>query len=198
MGNYPSLHHRLGALLGGEEGGEGVRYKTILLDPPWHESGGGKIKRGADRHYPLIKTADMPRVILQAQDSEGNLVFQPDDNAHIYLWVTNNFLKDGIWLLEVLGFRYITKLDWAKDRIGLGQYFRGQTESCLFGVRGRLPAKARTESTLIQAARGKHSKKPDDTYRKIEAVSHAPYLEMFAREHREGWSAWGNEVPAHE
>lgn len=118
----------------------------------------------------------------------------PDENAHLYLWVTNNFLKDGLWVMEQLGFRYVTMLTWAKDRIGLGQYFRGQTEQLLFGVRGRLPAQVRTQTTLITAPRRKHSEKPDRAFEVIEAVSPGPRLEMFARTQRPGWDAWGNEV----
>ncbi len=165
-----------------------MNYPCILIDPPWNETGGGKIKRGADRHYPLLKTPDIVRVIRESG------VFLPADNAHLYLWVTNNFLRDGLWVMEQLGFRYVTMLTWAKDRIGLGQYFRGQTEPLLFGVRGRLPALVRTQSTLISAPRGRHSAKPARSYEVIEAVTPGPRLEMFARSHRDGWDAWGNEA----
>lgn len=165
-------------------------YSCILADPPWHESGGGRIKRGADRHYPLLKTPDILRVILDSG------VFRPADNAHLYLWTTNNHLRDGLWLVEQLGFRYVTMLTWAKDRIGLGQYFRGQTEPLLFGVKGKLPALVRTQSTLICEPKRRHSQKPEAAYRAIEAVSPGPRLEMFARAHRAGWDAWGNEVQA--
>jgi len=165
-------------------------YRTILADPPWLERGGGRIKRGADRHYPLLKTREMARVILDSG------AFTPDpEGCHLYLWATNNHLPDALAVMDQLGFRYITMLTWAKDRYGLGQYFRGQTEPLLFGVKGRLPALVRTESTLIEARRGRHSAKPEDSYRKIEAVSPSPRLEMFARQARPGWDAWGNEVP---
>lgn len=163
-------------------------YRTILADPPWFERGGGRIKRGADRHYPLLKTPDIPRVIMESG------VFVPAADAHMYLWVTNNHLKDGLWVLAQLGFRYVTMLTWAKDRMGLGQYYRGQTEHLLFGVQGRLPALARTESTLIVAPRRRHSEKPDETFRKIERVSPPPRLELFSRRRRPGWDAWGNEI----
>ena len=163
-------------------------YQTILIDPPWRESGGGRIKRGADRHYPLLKTPDIVRVI---RDSG---VFLPAENAHLYLWTTNNFLRGGLWVMDQLGFRYVTMLTWAKDRIGLGQYFRGQTEPLLFGVRGRLPSLCRTQSTLICEPKRRHSQKPTKAYEVIEAVSPAPSLEMFARAQRDGWDAWGNEV----
>lgn len=126
-----------------------------------------------------------------------------DENAHLYLWVTNNFLEDGLKVMRELGFRYITNIVWKKDRIGLGQYFRGQHELCLFGVKGRLPYKHQvsatrsscTESTVIEAPRRKHSQKPDEMYGKIENTSYPPYVEIFAREEREGWDSWGDEVP---
>lgn len=162
-------------------------YRCIVIDPPWYERGGGKIKRGADRHYPLLKTGDIPYVI------RASGVFTPAPNAHLYLWVTNNFLYDGFWVLDQLGFRYITLITWTKDKIGLGQYFRGQTEQLMFGVNGRLPASNRTESTALVAPRTEHSRKPDAMYAKIERVSPPPRLEMFARSRRPGWDGWGDE-----
>ena len=118
-------------------------YHTILLDPPWMESGGGKIKRGADRHYSLLKAPDILAAILQSG------VWRPAPDCHLYCWVTNNHLKDGLWLVKALGFRYITLLTWAKDRFGLGQYFRGQTEHMIFAVKGRLSSQVKNETTLL-------------------------------------------------
>jgi len=165
-------------------------YKAILMDPPWYEIGGGRIRRGADRHYPLLKLHEIIEVIHKSG------VFRPDPNGcHLYLWVTNNHLIDGLKLIDALGFRYITNLVWVKDRFGLGQYFRGQHELCLFAVKGRLPPKVRNISTVINAKRREHSRKPDEIYDIIETVSPGPYLEMFARRLRPGWDVWGNEVP---
>lgn len=174
-----------------------IEYRTLLLDPPWSEVGGGKIKRGADRHYPLIKKKDMLPTILKGINEKGRI----GDSAHCYLWVTNNFLKDGIELLEGLGFRYITNIVWVKDRFGLGQYFRGQHELMLFGVKGdfyrnKIPDSGCT--TVIQAKRREHSQKPDEQYFLIESISAGPYLELFARSRRNGWDAWGNETKKYE
>lgn len=169
----------------------GVRFSAIAADPPWAERGGGKIKRGADRHYPLMRTPDIIHTMLSAP------CWRPADNAHLYLWVTNNFLPDGLLVMKALGFRYITMVTWAKDRIGLGQYRRGQTESFLFGVRGRLPAEVKTESTLLGGGllpRTEHSRKPPEFFESVERASPGPYLEMFSRAPRDGWSVWGNEV----
>ena len=107
------------------------KFKTVLLDPPWYERGGGKIKRGADKHYPIMKTPDIIRTITQCE--HWNNI---DDNAHMYLWVTNNHLESGLFVMRSLGFRYVTNIVWVKDRIGLGQYARGKHELLLFGTRG--------------------------------------------------------------
>jgi len=88
------------------------KYKCIYLDPPWAERGGGKIKRGADRHYPLMSTKNIITLPV------GHIA---DDNAHMYLWVTNNFLKDGLDCMEAWGFRYVTMVTWMKDKSTVDQ-----------------------------------------------------------------------------
>ena len=168
-------------------------YSCILIDPPWLERGGGKIKRGADRHYSLLKTKDMPKVIYQSG------VWNPAEDCHLWLWTTNNFLPDALGLIEALGFRYITNAVWVKPYIGLGQYLRGQHELLLFAVRGSgvVPrtASKRLSSVVTSDTKLKHSVKPESAYELIEARSHGPRLEMFARTHRHGWDCWGNETP---
>ena len=166
------------------------KYKTIYADPPWPEYGGGNIKRGADKHYPLMSVKDI--ILLPVQDIT-------EDNAHLYLWVTNNYLPSGFEVMRAWGFTYKTIITWGKDRFGLGQYFRGQTEHCLFGVRGNLPykiydGKRQQGRTLVLAPRTKHSRKPEDMRKMIEKVSYTPYINLFAREHLTGWDVWGNEV----
>ena len=179
------------------------KYKTIYADPPWMESGGGKIKRGADRHYPLMKTKDI--IALPIQELA-------DNNCHLYLWVTNNFLEDGLKVMKEWGFTYKTKITWVKGELlddegktfkfenaGLGQYFRGLDEVCLFGVKGCLPykvinGKRQQSKTVIVAPRGKHSEKPKIMYEVIEKVSYEPYIELFARNKRKNWDIWGNEL----
>jgi N6-adenosine-specific RNA methylase IME4 len=170
------------------------KYRVIYADPPWPEHGGGKIRRGADRHYPLMSIA----AIVKLGDA-----LQPyieHDGCHLYLWATNTHLASGLLAMERWGFRYKTTITWFKDRFGLGQYFRGQTEHCLFGVRGRLPYRTRDDgrraqgTTAVHAPRRGHSAKPEVVRRMIEAVSHAPLLELFARHKAEWWDVWGNEV----
>lgn len=169
------------------------KYQIIYADPPWNERGGGKIKRGADRHYTLMKTKDIANL------SVSNIA---DDNAHLYLWVTNNFLSDGLFVMKQWGFEYKTVITWMKDRIGLGQYFRGITEHCLFGVKGMLPYKTENGkrcqgNTGFNAPRSRHSSKPIAMRKMIEFVSDKKgysKIELFAREKTKGWDVWGNEI----
>ena len=169
-----------------------MSFQTVLMDPPWHERGAGKCKRGADKHYPIMKTPDILQTILSCEHWS-----QVGSPAHLYMWVTNNFLQDGLWLMGQLSFRYITNIVWIKQSRGLGRYFRGQHELLLFGVRGR-GFQIRTDSnsipSVIHADRRRHSQKPEESYKLIESRSCGPYLELFSRQEREGWTVWGNQV----
>jgi N6-adenosine-specific RNA methylase IME4 len=167
------------------------KYKTIYADPPWPERGGGKIKRGADRHYPLMRIEDIAALpVMDLADPEG---------CHLYLWTTNNYLPAALEVMAAWGFRYITTITWTKDRAGLGQYFRGLTEHCLFGVRGKVPykiidGKRQQGTTGFYAPKGRHSQKPEEMRQMIEKVSYGPRIELFARQIAPGWDAWGNEI----
>ena len=176
--------------------GDFTRFNTVLADPPWLERGGGQVKRGADRHYPLMATKDIAALPV---------VDVVHDDAHLYLWVTNNFLPDGLEVMRAWGFRYVTNLAWGKVREGvvqqgLGQYFRGAHELLLFGVRGRVPYRTTAEGkraqhpSLVLEPRGEHSRKPDVFHRIIEKVSPGPYVELFARRPMPGWEVWGNAI----
>lgn len=169
------------------------RFRTFLLDPPWKESGGGKSKRGADAHYPLLHKHEIIQVVYQSG------YWYPADRAHMWMWVTDNFLEDGLFVMKALGFRYVRQAIWPKPHFGLGQYMRGQHEACLFGVKGRqIPLRTRSESSLFGDGKllktGIHSKKPDESYEKIELVSPSPRLELFCRHRRPGWYGWGNQL----
>lgn len=184
-------------------------FKTITADPPWPESGGGKCKRGADRYYPLMSLRDIERTIRICP------MFRPAADAHLYIWVTNNYLPEGLELMRLLGFRYITNTVWIKMRpdfamggknpidiamnaiqIGLGQYQRGAHELLLFGARGvpMVPEPEHRLPSVVFAPRGRHSEKPATFYNRIERVSPGPYLELFARAPRPDWLVWGNEI----
>lgn len=173
------------------------RYGTILADPPWQESGGGKVKRGADRHYPLMKLADICALPI------GQLAL-PD--SHLYLWATNNFLERAFEVIRAWGFTFVTCITWGKmgDRgiqEGLGQYFRGSSEQLLFCKRGQPTYRTKANGkraqgrTLYLAPRTEHSEKPECFREVIERVSAGPYLELFARRAAPGWDLWGNQAP---
>ena len=128
------------------------KYRTILADPPWAEVGGGKVCRGAQKHYSVMKQKDLLAMSHMIRRVTA-------DNAHLYLWVTNNFLLDGLELVDAWGFCYKTLITWAKDRFGIGQYYRGQTEHRIFAVKGVLPyrvdnGKRQQGTTLISAPGG--------------------------------------------
>jgi N6-adenosine-specific RNA methylase IME4 len=165
-------------------------YKCIVVDPPWPERGSGKCKRGADRHYPVMS----PAMILETIRTSG--VWRPDPaGCHLYMWATNTYLPDGLGLMRELEFRYVTNLCWSKaGKIGLGRYFRGRHELCLFGVIGSLMTQARDIPTEFLAKRGRHSQKPKEFFDLVERASPGPRLELFATEERPGWEAWGNKV----
>ncbi|WP_425755106.1 MT-A70 family methyltransferase [Ihubacter sp. rT4E-8] len=110
------------------------RYKTIYIDPPWDARGGGKIKSGADRHYSLMAIAEIAEIPVE------NLV--DPSGCHLYLWAANNYIEDALALIKKWGFEYITMITWQKDKMGLGQYYRGITEHCIFAsTPKRLPFK---------------------------------------------------------
>lgn len=168
------------------------KYKTIYADPPWFEHGGGKIQRGADRHYPLMKTEEIMKLpVRDLADPEG---------CHLYLWTTNNFLRDAFKVLDAWGFQYITLITWMKDAQGLGQYYRGLTEHCIFArTKKKLPfrvidGKRQQGVTGFFEPKTEHSAKPAKMREMIERVSYAPRIELFAREKHEGWDVWGDEV----
>ncbi len=170
-----------------------VKYKTFYADPPWNQTGGGQSKRGADRHYPLLKESEIIKVMKEAM--EGRVA----DDAHMYMWVANNHLPESLRIIEALGFKYITNLVWAKPSYGLGRYFRGQHEICIFATKGS-GISVRKDNNNVSSLVGqgllpkrRHSQKPDEMYQIIETRSHGPYMEMFARNKRDGWFSWGND-----
>lgn len=130
------------------------------------------------------------------------------DTAHLYLWVPNALLAEGLQVMDNWGFTYKTNLIWYKirkdggpDRRGVGFYFRNVTEMILFGVRGknaRTLQPGRSQENIILSQKREHSRKPDEQYNLIEACSPGPYLEMFARGPRKKWTVWGNQAEEYE
>lgn len=126
------------------------------------------------------------------------------DQSHLYLWVPNALLSEGLQVMKAWGFTYKTNLVWYKirkdggpDGRGVGFYFRNVTELVLFGIRGSLRTSrpGRTQVNLFATQKEKHSKKPDQLYSIVERCSRGPYLELFARSARRGWAQWGDESP---
>lgn len=174
----------------------GRKRRCILADPNWPERGGGRIKRGADRHYPCIKKSECPHKIIETIYQSG--VWNPDPKGcHLWLCVTNNYLEHGLFVMKALGFRYINKLTWNKwtedgvQQKGIGQYFFGSDELILFGVMGRLRALSRVPTSFNAPRSPVHSEKPDKLYQEIQKVSPGPRLEMYATQPRRGWKVWG-------
>lgn len=173
-------------------------YKTIYADPPWNITGGKNGKSGwsksasADVHYPVMSVEDIS--VLPISRIVG-------DDAHLWLWVPNCFLPQGLAVMNSWGFRYVSNMCWHKEgSIGLGQYMRTMHEICLFGVRGKIPysrdasGKRDQPRSIFTSPRGRHSAKPNLARLMIERVSPGPRIELFAREHAPGWDCWGNEV----
>ena len=163
-------------------------HPTIVIDPPWDFSDEGDVNQFG-RARPTYTTLTYNQ-ILSLPVAE-----LAEKNAHLYLWITNRSLPKGFALMEHWGFRYIAALTWCKPSIGMGNYFRGSTEHVLFGVRGSLSLLRRDVGTWFSAPRpGRHSAKPDEFFAMVERCSPGPWLEMFARKLRPGWTAWGAEV----
>jgi N6-adenosine-specific RNA methylase IME4 len=159
------------------------KYKTILADPPWDVCQRGNY--GAIHHYDLMSLER-----IKAMPIKGLC----DDNAHFWLWVTNNTLRIGYDVLEAWGFTVKGVLTWIKPRIGLGNYLRNSTEHLLFATRGKAPALFNRQPTWFYAPVQDHSHKPEEQFAIIERISPPDYLELFARRKQRGWDAWGNEV----
>lgn len=172
-------------------------FGTILADPPWQfDNRTGKM---APEHKRLRRYPTM--TFEEIMELPVSRIAKPA--SHLYLWVPNALLAQGLEVMRRWGFTYKTNLVWYKirkdggpDGRGVGFYFRNVTELVLFGVRGRLRTEqpGRRQVNIISSCKREHSRKPDEQYRIIESCSPGPYLEMFARHECEGWTQWGNEV----
>lgn len=176
----------------------GRKFSTVLADPPWQfQNRTGKVAPEHKRlsRYPTLSLQQIKDIPVEAS---------VNDTAHLYLWVPNALLSEGLQVMECWGFTYKTNLIWYKirkdggpDRRGVGFYFRNVTEMILFGVRGknaRTLQPGRSQENIISQRKREHSRKPDEQYPLIEACSPGPFLEMFARGNRPGWYCWGNQA----
>ncbi len=169
-----------------------------MADPPWRfQNSTGKI---APEHRRLHRYSTM----ALAEIIELPVAGLAEETAHLYLWVPNALLPEGLAVLKAWGFDYKSNIVWRKirkdggsDGRGVGFYFRNVTELILFGARGknaRTLAPARRQVNLIETRKREHSRKPDEQYRLIEDCSPGPYLEMFGRGARPGWTTWGDQA----
>jgi len=165
-----------------------MKYTCIYADPPWAERGGGKSKRGADRHYAVMPSqaiADLPVRDVVA------------DDALLGLWATSNYLPDALRVADAWGFRYVTQRVWVKPSLGLGQWLRLRHEILLLCRRGRcpVPAPALRADSVLEAPKTTHSSKPPQARDWLAGIAPAgPRLELFARVAAPGWVAVGNGI----
>lgn len=180
----------------------GTRFGTILADPPWRfQNRTGKM---APEHRRLSRYDTMTFEEIMALPVQEIAA----DIAHLYLWVPNALLPQGIAVLQAWGFEYKSNLVWHKirkdggpDGRGVGFYFRNVTELVLFGVRGknaRTLAPGRRQVNFLATRKREHSRKPDELYDIVEACSRGPYLEMFARGTRANWTTFGKQAEDYE
>lgn len=165
---------------------------TLVLDPPWDWGDEGDVSQfgRGDPTYATMPIAEIAALPVGKWAT-------PD--AHLYLWITNRSLPKGFDLLKGWGFRYVTMLTWCKPSFGMGNYYRGQTEHVLFGVRGQLALLRNDAGTVFHTpglTRRQHSEKPEAFYKLVESCSPGPWREQFARTTRKGWYCEG--IKAHD
>lgn len=172
-------------------------YRTILADPPWRFS--NRTGKMAPEHKRLMR---YPTMSLQ-QIMELPIPQLAATPSHLYLWVPNALVAEGLEVMKRWGYTYKTNIVWFKirkdggpDGRGVGFYFRNVTELVLFGIRGSMRTldPGRRQVNILYTRKREHSRKPDEIYEIIESCSPGPYLELFARHKRAGWSHWGNEI----
>jgi len=173
------------------------RFSTILIDPPWRfQNRTGKMAPEHKRlhRYPTMSFEEI--AALPVPEHAAN-------PSHLYLWCPNALLAEALHIMKAWGYTYKTNLVWYKTRKdggpdgrGVGFYFRNVTELLLFGVKGKLRTlqPGRRQVNVVACRKQEHSRKPEEFYEIIEACSPGPYLELFARQRRDGWVSWGDQV----
>lgn len=174
---------------------DGQRFPTILADPPWRFI--NRTGKMAPEHKRLNRYETMTVEEICALP----VADVARERAHLYLWVPNALMPDALRVMAAWGFTYKSNLIWHKirkdggpDGRGVGFYFRNVTEMVLFGVRGkniRTLKAGRSQVNFMASRKQEHSRKPDEQYAIIESCSQGPYLELFARGRRDGWTSWG-------
>ena len=174
------------------------KYGTIYADPPW------RFQNRTGKVAPENKKLNRYETMLLDDIKALPVLEIASEKSHLYLWVPNALLPDGLQVMEAWGFHYKGNIIWEKirkdgepDGRGVGFYFRNVTEILLFGTRGtnnRTLTPARSQVNLIRSQKREHSRKPDELIPIIEQCSNGPYIELFARGDRVGWDMWGNQA----
>lgn len=154
-------------------------FQVVVADPPWQYDSGGSLP------YPTMAIDEIKAMPVRDL---------ADENATLWLWTTNAHLPVAFDVVTAWGFEYKTLLTWVKDRMGTGEWLRGQTEHCLLGARGKPVFLHGSDGTAMEAARREHSRKPEEFYALVEKVCPGSRVELFARQQREGWRAFGNDT----
>jgi N6-adenosine-specific RNA methylase IME4 len=161
-------------------------FRVVVADPPWpYETRVDDPNWRSAGPYPRMSIEDICVMPVEAMAHK---------DAVLWLWTTNAFMREAFQVLDAWGFREKTILTWVKDRMGTGQWLRGQTEHCILAVRGRAVVKLTNQTTALHAKMREHSRKPAEFYSFVERLCPGSKVELFAREVRKGWSAWGAET----
>lgn len=161
-------------------------YRTVLADPAW--SYDQSTARGsAAKHYATMTNEDIAALPVEAVAAKDSVLL---------LWATNPLLPEALGVMEAWGYDYKTKMTWCKNTVGIGQWLRGQSEDLLIGVKGSPPLPDVAPSSVLHATNKGHSQKPRSIFPIAERLGRAPRLEMFARQRRQGWTSWGNQLSA--
>jgi len=176
------------------------KFGTILADPPWRFA--NRTGKMAPEHRRLSRYTTLTVEEICAIPVQDVI----REKAHLYLWVPNALIAEGLAVMRAWGFTYKSNIVWFKarkdggpDGRGVGFYFRNVTEILLFGVHGHLRtlAPGRRQVNIIISQKREHSRKPDEQFRIIESCSPGPFLEMFARGRRTGWAQWGSQAESY-
>lgn len=169
-----------------------MKFRTLYADPPWDFT--DKLDSTRTLEYKTMTIEELMNLPVSSV---------MEDNAHIYLWSTSSHIHEALHLMEQWGFVYKTIIPWikltktGKIHFGMGHYYRGAHEICLFGVRGKLNTMTNNTRNVLLArsySREKHSSKPVEMYHLIESNSPDPHLELFSRNNRPGWVMLGDKI----
>ena len=161
-------------------------FAVIVIDPPWKYS----LRSGDSSHRSSnpYRSMDLEEIQLLPVQKISH------ENSILWLWTTNNFMREALHLVEFWGFNTKTILTWIKNRIGTGDWLRGQTEHCILAAKGRPTVTLTNQSTALIAPAGKHSEKPDAFYELVKSLCPGSKIDMFSRKERVDFHPWGLEV----